>query len=93
MLSETIKKARMSSCLTQKEMADFLNLSKSNYLRKENSYTEFKRDEVLKLSMILKLDANQLLTFWMVDKIKRITETDKKIGEAALKIIMKRNFC
>lgn len=77
----------MYSCLTQKEMANLLNLSTTKYLRKENGNAEFERDEVIKIAHILKLDENQLLAFQMTDSIHKIIKDDKDIAREALKII------
>lgn len=87
MLNETIKKARMYSCLTQEEMAGLLNISKTKYLRKENGITKINRDEVIKIAKILKLDENKLLTFWMADNIYEIMKKDKILVKEALNVL------
>ena len=69
----------MYSCLTQEEMADLLNMSKTKYLRKENGLAKFERNEVIRIAKILKLDERQLLTFWMADSIYEIMKDGIKI--------------
>lgn len=87
MLNETIKKARLYSCLTQAQMADLLDISKSNYLRKENGAAKLSRSEVVKISHILRLDESQLLTFWMADNIHDITKNDSDLVKDALALL------
>lgn len=87
MLNETVKKARMYSCLTQEEMADLLNMSKTKYLRKENGLAKFERNEVKIIAKILKLDENQLLTYWISDSIYEIMKNDKVLVNDALQVL------
>ena len=77
----------MYACLTQEEMADLLNISKTKYLRKENGVTKIKRDEVIKISKILKLDEKKLLTFWMADNIYELMQRDKELVNDALDVL------
>ena len=87
MLKETIKKARMYSGLTQEEMADLLNISKTKYLRKENGTSKITRDEVICIAKILKLDESQLLTCWILDGFYEIAKNDKNLVKDALTLL------
>ena len=87
MLKETIKKARLFACLTQEEMADLLNMSKTKYLRKENGTARFERDEVIRAARILNIKEDKLLTFWMSDSIYEIVRHDKRLVAKALFLI------
>lgn len=77
----------MYSCLTQEEMADLLDISKTKFNRKENGTAKFERDEVIKMAMILKLDASKLLTYWMADSIYELIKTDKHLLKEALNVL------
>lgn len=77
----------MYSCMTQEEMADLLKISKTKYLRKENGLTKMKREEVVKIAKILRLDENQLLTFWMADNLYEIMKKDKLLVQEALSVL------
>lgn len=87
MLNETIKKARMYACLTQDEMADLLNISKAKYSRMENGVAKIERHNVIKIATILKLDVNQLLTYWMADQIHELIRQDKELVKDAMKVL------
>ena len=88
MLAEIIKKARLTSCLTQEEMADCIDVSKSNYLRKEKGLLAFERDEVPKLARILNLNENEMLAIWKADGIYLQLGDDKILAKNALDILV-----
>lgn len=77
----------MYSCLTQEQMADFLEISKTRYHRKENGVAKIERNEVIRIARILKLDENLLLTYWMADNIYELIRQDKVLVNDALKIL------
>lgn len=77
----------MYSCITQKQMADLLNISLTKYQRKENGLTEIERNEVQQISQILKLDEKTLLTYWMADNLFALIKQDKELVMNALEII------
>ena len=87
MLNDTIKKARMYACMTQDEMADLLNISKAKYSRMENGASKIERHDVIKIAKILKLDVNQLLTYWMADQIHELVRHDKELVKDALDLL------
>ena len=87
MLNDTIKKSRMYACLTQDEMADLLNISKAKYSRMENGVAKIGRHDVIKIAKILKLDVNQILTYWMADQIHELVRHDKELVKDALKVL------
>ena len=77
----------MYSCITQKQMADLLNISLTKYQRKENGLTEIERNELQQISQILKLDEGTLLTYWMADKLYSLIKLDKELVINALRLI------
>lgn len=77
----------MYACITQKQMADLLNISLTKYQRKENGLTDIEHDELLKIAQILKLDVKTLITYWMADKLYPFIKYDKELVNEALKII------
>ncbi|MBO7074125.1 MAG: helix-turn-helix transcriptional regulator [Bacteroidales bacterium] len=77
----------MYACLTQEEMANLLNISKTKYLRKENGRAKFHRDEVIKIARILKRNENLFLTYWMADNIYEYMRQDKALVKDALDLL------
>lgn len=57
---EKIKELRKSKKLTQEEMANHLNMSKSSYIRLENEETDLSLDVTDKIAHLLKTDFNSL---------------------------------
>lgn len=91
MLSETIRKTRMYSGITQAEMAKALFMSESKYSRKENGRMKIGRDEALKIAKILDLDESMILRYWMADKLFELMKHDKDVVYDALSIV-ENNF-
>ena len=76
MLREAIKKQRIYSALTQKQMAQLLGMSVTKYLRKENGRLKIELAEVKKLAKVLQLDERILITYWMADDIQELMLID-----------------
>lgn len=58
----TPKGLRVSSGKTQQEVADFLELSLTQYRRKENNEVRFYADEIYKLSKLYEVPVNIFFT-------------------------------
>ena len=54
----TPKGMRVSAGKTQKEVADYLGLSLTQYQRKENNHARFYADEIYKLSKLYDVPVN-----------------------------------
>lgn len=87
MLSETIRRTRMYSGITQSQMARELFISESSYSRKENGQMDFERHEALKMAKILDLNEELVMKYWMADKLYELMKTDRVIVYDALKIV------
>lgn len=87
MLREAIKKQRIYSALTQKQMAQLLGMSVTKYLRKENGRLKIELAEVKKLAKVLQLDERILITYWMADDIQELMLIDKGLTEDAIRLV------
>ncbi|MBO4574072.1 MAG: helix-turn-helix transcriptional regulator [Bacteroidales bacterium] len=87
MLREAIKKQRIYSALTQKQMAQLLGMSVTKYLRKENGRLKIELAEVKKLAKVLQLDERILITYWMADDIQELMLIDKSLTEDAIRLV------
>lgn len=87
MLSETIKRTRMYSGITQAEMAKELLMSESKYNRKENGKLRIGRHEAMKMAKLLGLNDDIVLKYWMADKIYELMKQDKELLYDAFKIV------
>ena len=87
MKSQTIRKTRMYSGITQVEMAKMLFMSETKYCRKENGRAKISRQEAVKMAKILELNENAILKYWMADHLYELMKDDKELVYEALKIV------
>lgn len=87
MLSETFKRTRMYSGITQSTLARALFISDATYSRKENGLLGFERHEALKIAKILGLNEEVVLKYWMADKLYELMKDDKELVYEAIKIV------
>ena len=87
MLSETIKRTRMYSGITQAQMAKSLFLSEAQYNRKENGRAKISLNEARKLAELLDLNEKIVEKFWMADNIYELMKINKELVYDALKVV------
>lgn len=87
MLSETIKKTRMYSGITQAKMAKALFMSISQYSRKENGILKIDRHEAIKMAKLLDLNERIIIKYWMADQLYEMIKNDKDLVYDALRIV------
>ena len=79
MLSETIKKTRMYSGITQAQMAKALFMSEAQYNRKENGQAKISLREAKKIASLLELNERVVEKFWMADRMYELMKKDKDL--------------
>ena len=87
MLSDKLKELRKQSDLPQRKVAAALDIDTATYCKIENGNYSPKRELVIELASILHTDEKELLTFWLADQIKEITDTNKDIAEEAMEMV------
>lgn len=87
MLSEKLKEQRKQCNLPQRKVAAALDIDTATYCKIENGNYSPKRELVIELASILHTDEKELLTFWLADQIKEITDMNKDIAEEAMEMI------
>lgn len=87
MLSEKLKEQRKQCNLPQRKVAAALDIDTATYCKIENGNYSPKREQVIELASILNADVKELLTLWLADQIKEITEQEKEIAEEAMEIV------
>lgn len=90
MLSEKLKEQRKQCNLLQRKVAAALDIDTATYCKIENGNYLPKREQVIKLAQIFNVDVKELLTLWLADQIKEITEPEKDIAEEAMEIVKMR---
>lgn len=87
MLSEKLKEQRKQCNLPQRKVAAALDIDTATYCKIENGNYSPKREQVIELANILHTDVKKLLTLWLADQIKEITDTNTDIAEEAMEIV------
>ena len=87
MLPEKLKEQRKQCNLPQRKVAAALDIDTATYCKIENGNYSPKREQVIELANILHTDVKKLLTLWLADQIKEITDTNKDIAEEAMEMV------
>ena len=90
MLSEKLKEQRKQCNLPQRKVAAALDIDTATYCKIEKGNYSPKREQVINLASILHTDEKELLTLWLADLIKEITEPEKEIAQDAMEIVKMR---
>ena len=88
--TEKLKEQRKQCNLPQRKVAAALDIDTATYCKIENGNYSHKRKQVINLASILHTDEKELLTLWLADQIKEITEAEKDIAEDAMEIVKMR---
>ena len=87
MLSDKLKELRKQSELPQRKVAAALDIDTATYCKIENGNYSPRREQVIELACIFHTDEKELLTLWLADQIKEITEMEEDIAEEAMEIV------
>lgn len=87
MLSNKLKELRKQCDLPQRKVAAALDIDTATYCKIENGNYSPKREQVIELADIFHTDEKELLTLWLADQIKEITEMEEDIAEEAMEIV------
>jgi len=66
-LSRELKSLRVLNGLTQKELAEKLEMSETSYTKRENGQISFTVDEIKKLKLILQLSYEDVIRIFFTD--------------------------
>lgn len=84
LLAEKIRQLREDSGQLQRRVASALDIDSGLYSKIERGERPAKREHVISLAEIFHADEKELLTLWLADKIKEITEPEKDIANDAM---------
>ena len=76
--------------MPQRKVAAALDIDTATYCKIEKGNYSPKRELVIELASILNTDEKELLTLWLADQIKEITEPEKDIANDAMEIVKMR---
>jgi transcriptional regulator with XRE-family HTH domain len=81
-----IRELRESNKLLQRQVASILEIDTPMYSKIERGDRPAKREQVVTIAKILTTDENELLTFWLADKILDVIENETELADQALKV-------
>jgi transcriptional regulator with XRE-family HTH domain len=87
LFADKIRQLREQNGLLQRKVAAALDVDAGLYSKIERGERPAKRDQVINLASILHTDEKELLTLWLADQIKEITESEKDIADKAIEIV------
>jgi transcriptional regulator with XRE-family HTH domain len=87
LFADKIRQLREQNGLLQRKVAAALDVDAGLYSKIERGERPAKRDQVINLASILHTDEKELLTLWLADQIKEITESEKEIAQDAINIV------
>ena len=90
LFAEKIKQLRKDSGQLQRKVAAALDVGAGLYSKIKRGERPAKREHVINLANIFHADEKELLTLWLADQIKEITEMEKDIAEDAMEIVKMR---
>lgn len=90
LFADKIRQLREQNGLLQRKVAAALDVDAGLYSKIERGERPAKREQVIALASILHTDEKELLTLWLADQIKEITESEKDIAEDAMEIVKMR---
>ena len=87
LFADKIRQLREQHGLLQRKVAAALDIDAGLYSKIERGERPAKREQVIALASILHTDEKELLTLWLADQIKEITESEKDIAQDAINIV------
>ena len=80
LFANKIRKLREQNGMLQRKVAAALDMDAGLYSKIERGERPAKREQVINLASILHTDEKELLTLWLADQIKKITDTNKMLN-------------
>jgi len=81
LFAETIKHLREIQSLTQKQLALELGIDVPMYSRIERGERPAKREQVIKLARIFRMDESELLKLWLAEKVYNIVAVEEDASQ------------
>jgi transcriptional regulator with XRE-family HTH domain len=90
LFAEKIKQLREEKQLLQRQFAAALEIDTPMYSKIERGERPVKRKQIALIAQLLQIDANELATLWLADKIIAAIGEEKELARKALSIAKDR---
>jgi transcriptional regulator with XRE-family HTH domain len=84
-----IKQLREEKQMLQRQFAAALEIDTPMYSKIERGERRAKREQVIALAKIFKVNSNEFLTLWIADQIIEVIEDEKELAGKALIVTQK----
>ncbi len=81
LLSNKLKELREQCGLPQRKVAAALDIDTATYCKIENGNYLPRKEQVIRLTQILKADEAELLKLWLADKVYLVVKNEQSAGE------------
>jgi transcriptional regulator with XRE-family HTH domain len=86
-LGKRIKELREQQELLQRQLAAELEVDTPMYSKLERGERKAKREQVIKLAKIFKVDKEELLTLWLAGQVYEVVKEEENTAIEALHIV------
>lgn len=86
LLPNRLKELREQCELPQRKVAAALDIDTATYCKIENGNYSPRKEQVIQLADILQADKDELVKFWLADKITIVAQSEKDFASDALKL-------
>jgi transcriptional regulator with XRE-family HTH domain len=86
---ERIKQLREERQMPQRQFAAALEIDTATYCRIGKVERRAKREQVIALAEIFKINPNEFLTLWIADQIIEVVKEEKELAREALNVVQK----
>ncbi|MDL2255655.1 helix-turn-helix domain-containing protein [Parabacteroides sp. OttesenSCG-928-K15] len=84
LFTEFIKQSREQQQLPQRKLAEALDIDTATFCKIEKGERKAKREQVVVIAQILKIEEKELLSLWLADQVSAIVADEKSIAEKVL---------
>ncbi len=84
LFTERIKELRILNQMPQRQLAAALEIDTATYCKIEKGERKAKKEQVAILSEMFHVEANDLLTLWLADKVTDVVSDEHKVASEAL---------
>ena len=84
LFTEFIRQSREQLQLPQRKLAEALDIDTATYCKIEKGERKAKREQVVVIAQILKIEEKELLSLWLADQVSAIVAGEKGIAEKVL---------
>jgi transcriptional regulator with XRE-family HTH domain len=86
LFTKYIRQSREQVQLPQRKLAEALDIDTATYCKIEKGERKAKKEQVVVIAQVLKIDEKELLSLWLADQVSAIVADEKSIAERVLNI-------